>query len=104
MILYTTDYLEYYLTLVGWLVHNGIWNVLVASGALALPFLVMVVQEWVRARSDGVDEGNKGLLSSIRIETRAWVAIVVILFAGIPYIPVSLETIEFDDTRSEQCQ
>ena len=27
MTLYTTDYLEYYLTLVSWVVHNGIWSV-----------------------------------------------------------------------------
>jgi len=33
MTLYTTDYLEYYLTLVSWVVHNGIWSVLVASKA-----------------------------------------------------------------------
>ena len=31
MTLFTTDYLEYYLTLVSWIVHNGIWAVLVAT-------------------------------------------------------------------------
>ena len=60
MTLYTTDYLEYYLTLVGWIVNNGIWNILVASGVFALPFVVIVVQEWLRARAEGADEGNKG--------------------------------------------
>lgn len=104
MTLYTTDYLEYYLTLVGWIVHNGIWNVLLATGAFALPFLAIVVQEWLKARSEGADEGNKGVLSAMRIENRVWVAIVVILFAGIPFIPVDLSTLEFDRTRSEQCQ
>ena len=104
MTLYTTDYLEYYLTLVGWIVNNGIWNILVASGVFALPFVVIVVQEWLRARAEGADEGNKGVLSSMRIENRVWVAIVVILFAGIPFIPVDLSTIKFDTTRSAQCQ
>ncbi|WP_075257969.1 conjugal transfer protein TraG N-terminal domain-containing protein [Herbaspirillum camelliae] len=104
MTLYTTDYLEYYLTLVGWIINNGIWNILVASGAFALPFLAIVLQEWLRARADGADEGNKGVLSSMRIENRVFVAIVVILFAGIPFIPVSLATIKFDTTRSAQCQ
>jgi len=104
MTLYTTDYLEYYLTLVGWIVNNGIWNILVASGVFALPFVVIVVQEWLRARAEGADEGNKGVLSSMRIENRVWVAIVVILFAGIPFIPVDLSTLRFDTTRSAQCQ
>jgi hypothetical protein len=104
MTLYTTDYLEYYLTLVGWVVNNGVWNILAASGVFALPFIAIIIQEWLRARSEGADEGNKGVLSSMRIENRVFVAIVVILFAGIPFIPVDLSTIRFDTARSEQCQ
>lgn len=104
MTLYTTDYLEYYLTLVGWIVHNGIWNILVASGMFALPFVSIVIQEWLRARTEGADEGNKGVLSAVRIENRVWVAIVVILFAGIPFINVNLSTIQFDASRSTQCK
>lgn len=104
MTLYTTDYLEYYLTLVGWIVNNGIWSILVASGVFALPFVAIIVQEWLRARAEGADEGNKGVLSSMRIENRVWVAIVVIMFAGIPFIPVDLSAIKFDMTRSAQCQ
>ncbi|MFG1304656.1 conjugal transfer protein TraG N-terminal domain-containing protein [Xanthobacter autotrophicus] len=104
MTLYTSDYLDYYLTLVAWIVHNGIWTVLVASGAFAAPFLAIVIQEWLKARAEGADEGNKGVLSAMRIENRVFVAIVVILFAGIPFIDVDLNTIKFDDTRSSQCQ
>lgn len=104
MTLYTNDYLEYYLTLVGWIVNNGIWELLVASGVFALPFLAIIIQEWLRVRSEGADEGNKGVLSSLRIENRVWVAIIVIMFAGIPFFQVDLSTIEFDSTRSAQCQ
>jgi len=104
MTLYTTDYLEYYLTLVSWIVHNGIWAVLVASGVFALPFLAIIIQEWLRARAEGADEGNKGVLSSMRIENRIWVAIVVILFAGIPFVDVDFNTLRFDRSRSIQCQ
>ena len=49
MTLLTTDYLEYYLTLVSWIVHNGIWAVLVSSGVFALPFVAIIVQEWLKA-------------------------------------------------------
>lgn len=104
MTLYTTDYLEYYLTLVSWVVHNGIWSVLVASGVFAVPFLAIVIQEWLKARAEGADEGNKGVLSSARIESRVFVAIVVIMFAGIPFIDVDLNTIRYDHSRSTQCQ
>ena len=104
MTLYTTDYLEYYLTLVSWIVHNGVWNVLVASGVFAIPFLAIVIQEWLKARAEGADEGNKGVLSSARIENRVFVAIVVIMFAGIPFIDVDFTTLQFDRSRSAQCQ
>ncbi|MPT25409.1 MAG: conjugal transfer protein TraG [Achromobacter sp.] len=104
MTLYTTDYLEYYLTLVSWVVHNGIWSVLVASGMFAVPFLAIIIQEWLKARAEGADEGNKGVLSSARIENRVFVAVVVIMFAGIPFIDVDFNTIKYDRSRSTQCQ
>ncbi|MBN0649866.1 conjugal transfer protein TraG N-terminal domain-containing protein [Pseudomonas aeruginosa] len=104
MTLFTTDYLEYYLTLVGWIVHNGIWSVLVSSGVFAIPFVAIIIQEWLKARSEGADEGNKGVLSSMRIENRVWVAIVVVMFAGIPFIDVDLNMIQLDEARSQQCQ
>lgn len=104
MTLYTNDYLEYYLTLVGWIVSNGIWELLVASGAIALPIIVIIAQEWLRARSEGADEGNKGLLSTLRIENRVWAALVVIMFACMPIIPVDLNTLQYDTSRSAQCQ
>src|SRR3546814_15376568 len=104
MTLFTTDYLEYYLTLVGWIVHNGIWSVLVASGVFAIPFIAIILQEWLKARGEGADEGNKGLLSAARIETRVWVAIVVVLFAGIPFIDVDLNQIGRASCRERVCQ
>ena len=104
MTLFTTDYLEYYLTLLGWIIHNGIWAVLVSSGVFAIPFVAIIIQEWLKARAEGADEGNKGALSSVRIENRVWVAIVVVMFAGIPFIDVDLNTIHYDQARSAQCQ
>lgn len=104
MTLYTNDYLEYYLTLVGWIISNGIWAVLIASGVIALPFVGIIVQEWIRARSEGADEGNKGLLSTLRVENRVWAAVVVVMFSCIPFVPVDLSTLQYDTSRSTQCQ
>ncbi|MPQ69525.1 MULTISPECIES: conjugal transfer protein TraG N-terminal domain-containing protein [unclassified Pseudomonas] len=104
MTLYTNDYLEYYLTLVGWLVGNGIWDVLMDSGLFALPFFAILLQEWLKARDEGADEGNKGLLAATRIENRLWLATAVIMFAGVPFMELNLTTLQFDDSRSQQCQ
>ena len=50
MTLFTTDYLEYYLTLLSWVIHNGIWAVLVSSGVFAIPFVAIIIQEWLRTK------------------------------------------------------
>src|SRR3546814_10953374 len=91
-------------TLVSWIGNNGSWAVLVSSGVFALPFVAIVVQEWLKARAAGADEGNKGVLSAARIENRVFVAAVVVMFAGIPLIDVDLSTIQYDSPRSAQCQ
>ncbi|KHN52897.1 membrane protein [Dickeya fangzhongdai] len=104
MTLITTDYLEYYLTLVAWIIHNGIWATIVTSGVIALPFMVVIIGEWLNVRTEGADEGNKGILSAQRIENRVWVAIMVIIFTCVPTIDVNLSTIRLDTSRSAQCQ
>ncbi|VFR54076.1 putative membrane protein [plant metagenome] len=75
-----------------------------ASGGFAIPFIAIIIQEWLKARAEGADEGNKGVLSSARIENRVFVAVVVIMFAGIPFIDVDFNTIQYDSSRSAQCQ
>ncbi len=104
MTLYTTDYLEYFLTLVSWIVSNGIWATLSDTGLFAVPFFVIILQEWLRARAEGADEGNKGILSAYRIETRVWVAVIVLFFTVLPLITVDFSTIQFNTARSMQCQ
>ncbi|WP_288357119.1 conjugal transfer protein TraG N-terminal domain-containing protein [uncultured Pseudomonas sp.] len=106
MELYTNDYLEYYLTLVGWIINNGIWEMIGGTGLFAAPFAAIVIQEWLRARGEGQDEGNKGVLSLARIENRFFVAILVIMLGlmPVPASSVSFSTLQYDRTRSEQCQ
>ena len=104
MTLYTNDYLEYYLTLVGWLINNGIWAMIQDSGLFALPFCIIVIREWVKVRGEGADEGNKGVLSLARIETSIYVGYVVVALCGVPAVNVSFDTLAFDQSRAQQCQ
>ena len=64
----TNNYLEYFLTLLGWVVNNGLWDVLIGTGLFALPLVFKVIGIWLKVREEGEDEGNKGLLSLPRIE------------------------------------
>ncbi|VFT59345.1 membrane protein [Pseudomonas aeruginosa] len=100
----TNDYLEYYLTLLGWIINNGIWNMISDTGLFAVPFAAIVLREWLKVRGEGADEGNKGVLSLARIETHIYVGYIVVALAGIPVVNVSFDTIEFDQARAQQCQ
>nr|WP_218179632.1 conjugal transfer protein TraG N-terminal domain-containing protein [Pseudomonas gingeri] len=102
--MYTNDYLEYYLTLVGWIINNGIWDMIQDTGLFALPFAIIVIREWLKVRGEGADEGNKGVLSLARIETSIYVGYVVVALCGVPAVNVSFDTLQFDQTRAQQCQ
>jgi len=99
----TGSYLEHYLTLLAWVINNGIWNTLVFTGLFALALGAIIVSEWMDARAQGADEGNKGVLSVLRVENRIYVAYLVILFACVPLLPLDITQLKFDSTRSKEC-
>ena len=49
----TNSYLEYFLTLLGWLINNGLWELLVSTGLFVLPLLFKATTKppFVRAHS-----------------------------------------------------
>jgi len=72
----TNSYLEYFLTLLGWVINNGLWNVLLGTGLFVLPLAFKVVGIWLKVREEGEDEGNKGMLSLPRIENALYAGFV----------------------------
>jgi len=99
----TNSYLEYFLTLLGWLINNGLWNILISTGLFAAPLAFKIIGIWLRVREEGEDEGNKGLLSLPRIENALYGAFFVILTCCVPLMQVSLSTLNFDKTRARTC-
>src|SRR5690606_11837627 len=99
----TNSYLEFYLTLLGWIINNGLWTLLLDTGLFAAPLGAIILQEWLSARQLGADEGNKGLLSVARVENRLWTAYVVLMFACAPLLPVNLTTLRLDAQASQRC-
>lgn len=103
MLMSTNSYLEFYLSLLAWIINNGIWNILSDTGLFAAPFGAIILQEWLSARQQGADEGNKGLLSVPRIENRLWLAYIVVLFGCMPIFPLNLASMALDDAASQRC-
>ena len=99
----TNSYLEYFLTLLGWVINNGLWNVLLGTGLFVLPLAFKVVGIWLKVREEGEDEGNKGMLSLPRIENALYAGFLVMIACCVPLINVSLSTMQYDTTRAKTC-
>lgn len=98
-----SSYFEYVLTLLGWLVNNGLWQALTATGMVALPLLAKLIALWLKARGQGADEGNVARLLVTWMEHSLYSALLVIFFAGVPFLNVDINTLTSDSQRTKQC-
>ena len=97
------SYLEYVLTVLGWLVSNGIWNTFTSTGLFSLPLLMKLVSLWLKAREQGADEGDSGALTVAWMENTVYMATLVIMFTCVPLMDVDVTQMKFDIQRSQQC-
>lgn len=99
----TNSYVEYFLTLFGWIMNNAITGILGSTCLALVPFVTIIISSWLKARDQGHDEGNKGLLSLTWVETRIYTMLAVIMFTFLPIYQIDLSVLEYDETRSRQC-
>ena len=97
------SYLEYFLTLLGWLLNNGVFTLFVGTGLWLIPLIGMVIKIWRDVSKQGDDEGEKGelLIRWLTIELLPAMLIIVLTLA--PLIPISLNNIEYNERASVQC-
>lgn len=99
----TGSYLEYALTLLGWVISNGIWSTITATGLFALPLLFRLISLWLKAREQGADEGDTGGLTLAWMENTVYTALIVIMFTCVPLLNIDITQMKYDAKRSEQC-
>lgn len=99
----THSYLEYALTLLSWLISNGIWSTITTTGLFALPLLLKLVSLWLKAREQGADEGDAGGLTLAWMENTVYTALIVIMFTCVPLLNIDLTQMTFNTDRSRQC-
>lgn len=86
--------LELYTTLFGWLFYNSIWEVLVATGIVFLPFIGMVVDTVISAYAN--EDGEEAANTTLRIlEVEFFVAFFVVMMTGVPAVPLSASELSF---------
>lgn len=100
------SHLEYSMVLLGWFISGKIWAVLVDSGAVALPFFFMIIDNFVETRRQGTDEGNKGVLAQNNLEVDLAQAMILIVVSLVPLHDVNLKVIyppNADNLHAAQC-
>ena len=77
------SYLELFTTLFGWTFYNVLWDVLVGTGIVYLPFLGILIDNW-RESAQGGEFGTVTGLSLRRMELDLFIALLVVVLAGQP--------------------
>jgi len=77
------SYLELFTTLFGWAFYGVLWDVLVATGIVYLPFLGILIDNW-REPAEGGQFGTATGLSLRRMEIELFIALLVVVLAGQP--------------------
>lgn len=103
MQLHVNSYFEYFLTLLGWIINDNIWDLFVQTGLFAFPMMLYILKLWLKVREEGDDEGNKGKLLLARMEHALYLQIVMIAFTCMPLMTASVNNLVYDENRSQQC-
>ena len=77
------SYLELFTTLFGWTFYGILWDVLVGTGIVFLPFLGILIDNW-REPAEGGEFGTVTGLSLRRMEIELFIALLVVVLAGQP--------------------
>ena len=77
------SYLELFTTLYGWTFYGILWDVLVGTGIVFLPFLGILIDNW-REAAEGGEFGTVTGLSLRRMEIELFIALLVVVLAGQP--------------------
>jgi len=77
------SYLELFTTLFGWSFYNVLWDALVGTGIVYLPFLGILIDNW-RETAQGGEFGTVTGLSLRRMELEMFIALLVVVLAGQP--------------------
>lgn len=78
--------IELYTTILGWILYDSLWAMLVTTGLVIIPFAITVVNVLVDTRDSPVEITSKGLIRIL--ETRIYIMLIVIMFAVQPQINV----------------
>ncbi|AHK80131.1 conjugal transfer protein TraG [Ectothiorhodospira haloalkaliphila] len=88
------SYLELFTTLYGWQLYNNIWGILMATGLVFIPFIVILIRNFVSVNTSM--EANAGSAALVRrMEIDIVLALTVVVLAGQPAINLHMNDLSF---------
>jgi len=73
------SFFDYVTLSLGWLINNGLWNIIATSGIFILPFIFKLVAIFLKVREQGAFEGNHAPMIVSRLEDYIYISMVVSL-------------------------
>ena len=92
--MYVGSYLELHTTLIGWMIYDLIWEILLQTGAIFVPILWIVIRNWREASLKSV----KLPPAEMSAKKNLWdlvFALLVIFFACVPAWPIAPTTLQY---------
>jgi len=86
------DPIELYTTVLGWHIHNGLWELIAGTGVALLPFVAIIIKNLVEARKHQ-DKADIGVLAFRLSEVELYSAFFVLLLAVNPTINLKAEDV-----------
>lgn len=90
------SFFDYVTLSLGWLINNGLWNVIATSGIFILPFIFKIVSIFLKVREQGAFEGNHAPMILSRLEDYIYISMVVIFFACYPSLPLDVRVLHYE--------
>jgi len=90
------SFFDYVTLSLGWLINNGLWNIIATSGIFILPFIFKLVAIFLKVREQGAFEGNHAPMIVSRLEDYIYISMVVIFFACYPSIPLDVRVLHYE--------
>ncbi|MCE8013899.1 conjugal transfer protein TraG N-terminal domain-containing protein [Billgrantia desiderata] len=97
------DYFHNPLLLVGYIVQNSLWGMLMGTKLAVLPFVTLVIREWYKATEEGDEAGNKGILTVNRIKSSFWAMVFCFSLTCQPTMTLSVVTASINRDESSEC-
>lgn len=88
------SYTELYTTIFGWQLYNNLWHILTASGLIFLPFLGMIIRNFIESsQTQYVSSASFTTLRQIEIDLL--IMLTVMVLAGQPLVSLDSEELKF---------